>query len=120
MRKHTISFINASKGLLTATRTQANIRFHLVAAMGVFVAGVFFKISLIEALILLLTVAVVFIAELANTALEFLSDAITLEYNENIKHTKDIAAGAVMVSAIFAAIIGAVIFIPKIFLAFNY
>lgn len=115
MRRHTISFKNALIGIVTAARTQANIRVHLLIASLVFLLGAYLKISLVEAMILILTVAVVLIAEMANTALEFLSDAVTLEQNALIKDTKDIAAGAVLVAAIFAALIGLIIFIPKIY-----
>lgn len=115
MRHHTISFRHAANGIYIAARTQLNIRIHLLATALVLLLGSYLKISVAEALILLLTIAVVMIAELANTALEFLSDAITTNYNENIKNTKDIAAGAVLLAAIFACLIGGIIFLPKIF-----
>lgn len=113
MRKHTISFRNAGKGILTAARTQANLRVHLLAASIVFILGAALKISLTEGLILLLSVSVVIVAEMVNTAVEFLCDAVTLEKNEFIGYAKDISAGAVLVSAIFAALIGLFIFVPK-------
>jgi diacylglycerol kinase len=114
MRKHTISFKNASIGILTAARTQTNIRIHLLASAIVLIAAVYFRISPDQAIDLILTVGMVLISEMANTAIEFLSDAVTLDQNEHIKHAKDVAAGAVLISAIFAAIVGLTIFVPKI------
>lgn len=55
-----------------------------------------------------------FVSEFVNTAIEKLSDLYTKEYNENIKTIKDIAAGSVTLSAISSAIIGIIMFLPKI------
>lgn len=114
MRKHTISFKNAFIGIYTATRTQTNIRFHLIATILVFLLGAWLQVSLIEGLVLILTITTVFVAEMFNTAIEFLSDAVTLEQNELIGHAKDVSAGAVLFSALLAATIGGLIFIPKL------
>lgn len=114
MRKHTISFKNAATGILTAARTQINIRIHLLAAAAVFILGDLLRINLSEALILLIAVAIVMTAEMVNTSIEFMCDAVTREKNEYIRDAKDVSAGAVLVSAIFAAIIGSFIFVPKI------
>lgn len=114
MRQHTISFKNAIVGISTAARTQTNIRIHLVATIAVFLAGAYYHITLTEGLILLLTVATVFVAEMFNTAIEFLSDAVTLEQNKYIRAAKDIAAGGVLFAAILAAAVGSLIFIPKL------
>lgn len=119
MKKHTISFKNAFIGIYTAARTQSNIRFHLIAATLVFFLSIYLSVSLLEGLILVLTAGFVFVAEMLNTSLEFLSDAVTLEHNELIGHTKDVAAGAVLISAILALVVGALIFIPKLITLFN-
>lgn len=76
--------------------------------------GIFFKISNIEAIILVLTIFFVFIAEFINTAIEKLADLYTTEYNENIKIIKDIGAGSVTISAIASVIVGVIMFLPKI------
>jgi diacylglycerol kinase len=115
MKKHTISFRNAFIGIYTATKTQSNIRFHLIAAISVFLLSVYLQVSLIEGLILLLTAGFVFVTEMVNTSIEFLSDAVTLEKNDLIKHAKDVAAGGVLISAILAMAVGSLIFLPKIF-----
>jgi len=113
MRKYTISFRNALTGIYTATHTQTNIRIHLIATILVLIISIYLQVTLIEGLILILTIATVFVAEMFNTALEFLSDAVTLEHNQLIGHAKDISAGAVLISAILALTIGLFIFIPK-------
>lgn len=115
MRKHTISFKNAFKGIYTAARTQTNIRIHLTVTILVFLAGAYYQITLTEGLVLLLTVATVFVAEMFNTAIEYLSDAVTREQNHYIKAAKDISAGAVLFAAVLAAAVGVLIFYPKMF-----
>jgi diacylglycerol kinase len=114
MLKHTISFQNAFRGIWTAITTQTNIRIHFVVASLVLLTAVYLHLSIFDILVLVLTISIVMLAELINTSIEFLSDAVTLEHNEYIKQAKDVSAGAVLLSAIFAAIIGLMIFIPKI------
>lgn len=114
MKKHTISFINAANGIWTAIITQANIRIHLVVGSIVLFSAVYLQLSFDDVIDLVFAVSLVITAEMVNTSLEFMSDAITLEHNENIKRAKDVASGAVLISAIFAAIIGIMIFLPKI------
>ena len=111
---HTISFQNAFRGIWTALTTQLNIRIHFLIGSLVFFAAVYFKIPFAEVLVLILTISLVMLAEMVNTALEFLSDAVTLSQNEFIKHAKDVSAGAVLLTSIFAILIGSMIFIPKL------
>ena len=63
---------------------------------------------------MVLTIFFVFVSEFVNTAIEKLGDLYTKEYNEEVKVIKDIAAGSVTLSAISSAIIGAIMFLPKI------
>ncbi len=114
MHRHTISFRNAFHGIWTAISTQANLRIHFVIASFVFLATVYFRVSIFEILVLVLTIMVVILAEMINTSIEFVCDAITLEHNPVIKYAKDVAAGAVLLSVIFAIIIAFMIFIPKV------
>lgn len=114
MRQHTISFRHAADGILIAAKTQANYRFHLLATSLVLILALWLKLSLSESLILILTVAMVLVAELFNTAIESLCDAVTLETKPLIGRAKDVSAGAVLVSAIFAVLVGIVLFVPKI------
>lgn len=80
----------------------------------VIVAGVTLKINTTEWSVVLILCGLVISLELINTAIENAVDLVTEEYNEKAKNAKDIAAGAVLFSAIIAAIIGFIIFLPKI------
>ena len=114
MDKHTISFRNAFRGLITAFTTQLNLRIHLSIGTIVTAVGLFFELSINEWLVIALTIAMVVVAELNNTAVEFACNAITREQNIDIKHAKDTAAGAVLFAAAFSVIVGFLIFWPKI------
>ncbi len=113
MLKHTISFKNAINGIWTAVTTQTNLRIHFLIASIIIGLSVYFEVTHTELLILILTIGIVMIAEMINTAIEFLCDAVTLDHNEYIKYAKDVAAGTVLMSAIFASLVGLIIFIPK-------
>ena len=103
-------FFFAGRGLVNALR-ERNFRFHLCAAATViFFAAKFYSFDKAEWAALLLTCAVVLSLECVNTALERLCDKVCPEKDDLIKKCKDIAAGAVLVSAIFAAAIGVVLF----------
>ncbi len=119
MSKHTISFRHAFSGIWTALTTQLNLRIHFIVASLVIFSGVYLQLQPAEFLSLIFALTLVLVTEMINTAVEFMSDAITLEYNENIKMAKDVSAGAVLLSAFFAALIGLIIFVPKLFLGFN-
>lgn len=80
----------------------------------VIIAGVILRINTTEWSIVLILFGLVISLELINTAIENVVDLVTEEYNEKAKNAKDIAAGAVLFSAIIAAIIGFIIFLPKI------
>jgi diacylglycerol kinase len=116
MHKHAISFKNAFNGIWVAISTQNNIRIHFFVASILLITAVYMQISMSDVLVLVLTISLVITAEMINTALEFLSDAVTLESNPLIKNAKDVSAGAVLLSSIFAIIIGFIIFIPKLIL----
>lgn len=103
-------FKYAFLGILHCIKNERNMRFHTVAALYVLVFARFFDFSRGELLVLLLTIAAVIAAEVINTAIEELCDKVCTERDERIKHSKDAAAGAVLVLAIFAAVIGAVLF----------
>lgn len=114
MLRHTISFQYAFAGIWTALTSQLNLRLHFLLGSLVLFSAVYFDCTSVEVLILILTIMVVMVTEMCNTALEFLADGVTFEHHDYIKHAKDVAAGAVLLSAIFAALIGLIIFIPKI------
>lgn len=114
MLKHTISFQNAFAGIWIAITSQVNIRIHVIIGSLVLFLASYLHIPFAEILVLILTIALVMLAEMINTAIEFLCDAVTLEHREFIKHAKDVSAGAVLLSAIFAVLIGLIIFVPQL------
>jgi diacylglycerol kinase len=116
MKRLVRSFGFAFKGLGYAVKTQPNFRFHLVAGTIAAALGFFFRLATAEWLWLVACIAVVLITELLNTSLETLTDLVSPTYNEKAGHVKDVAAGAVVVAALFALITGTVIFLPKIIL----
>ena len=85
------------------------------AALAAVLSGLSFGISKVELLIILLISAQVICLEMVNTAIERTVDLVTSEYHIYAKIAKDVAAGAVLVAAIFATIIGGIIFLPYIF-----
>ena len=101
--------------------SQANARLHLIAAIAVVLLGCYFQVSINEWILITIAIAMVFSAELFNTAIERLADAIDLEYNPKIKAIKDLAAGGVLITALGAAIIGIFLFGSRIIqvLSFN-
>jgi undecaprenol kinase len=107
-----IGFRYALDGLAHAFKTQINIKIHLVVAALVVVAGLLLQISVIEWLFICLAIFMVFMAELANTAIESLTDMITLKFSPHAKAAKDVAAGMVLVAALGSVIIGFIIFLP--------
>lgn len=112
--RHTISFKHAFEGIGVAFRTQPNFRIHLLAATSVLAAGYFYNLSPTEWLILILTMAMVIITELINTAIEATVDLLTDQHHHYAKVAKDVAAGAVLLAAATSIIVGAFIFLPKI------
>ena len=106
------SFACALRGIAVLLRTQANARIHLLATVLVVAAGFVFRISRGEWVPLAFAIGIVWIAEAVNTAIEALADRITRENDDAIRRAKDVAAGAVLLAAITAAIIGLLILGP--------
>ncbi len=100
------SFDSAYRGLIYAVRTQRNMRFHVVAATAVLVGSLFLGVSKLELAILVLVIIAVFVTEMLNTALEFAVDLVTKEYHPLAKLSKDVSAGAVLVSSVGAVLVG--------------
>lgn len=114
IRKRLKSFTYAFNGLKVLFREEHNSRIHLFATVCVVVAGVLLKISLLEWVAVAFAVGLVFSGEIFNSAVEDLSDVVCPERDERIKKVKDLAAAAVLVNAITAAVIGLLVFFPKI------
>ncbi len=113
MKKRIDSFKYALKGICTVFRNEPNMRIHVLIATLVVVCGFIFSISLTEWMICLLCFGMVISTEMINTALENLVDLVSPEKNKTAGRVKDIAAGAVLVTSVFAAITGLIIFMPK-------
>jgi diacylglycerol kinase len=114
MRKFIRGFGFALQGIRHATVTQLNFRVHLVVTLVAVYMGYALNISVNEWQWIILSIALVLMAELFNTAIEFLTNLVSPGYNELAGHVKDISAGAVLISAIFALITGLIIFLPKL------
>lgn len=102
-------------GIITSFKTERNMKIHVFVMILVIIAGIVFKVSLLDWIILVIMFGLVISAELFNTAIETIVDMITMENNEKAKIAKDVAAGAVLVLAFASVIVGLIIFIPKIF-----
>lgn len=106
----------AVNGLVKCFKQEPNFKIHTVFAMWSVAAGIFFKISNVEWIVIVLCIAAVITTELINTAIEELCNMVHREPHSTIKLIKDMAAAAVLVTAIAAAVCGTIIFIPKIIL----
>ncbi len=100
------SFAFAFNGLWIMLKSQHNAWIHAAASVVVISAGFFLGISAFEWCCLVLAIMAVWTAEALNTAFEFLADVASPEFHPLVKNAKDVAAGAVLISAIGAAIIG--------------
>lgn len=114
MKKTLESFNNAITGIIDTVRTERNMKIHLIAAVGILIVSFFFDISKFEFLILAVTITMVIAAELINTAIEAAIDMTTNYYHPLAKVAKNAAAGAVLVTAISAVLVGYVIFWDKL------
>ena len=113
------AFLCAIKGIGQAIKTERNLVFDIFVAIIVIILGFVFKINFPEWIICILSVGLMIFAELMNTAIETVVDMYTREKNDMAGKAKDISAGAVLVLAINVAIIGGIIFIPKIMSIFT-
>ncbi len=109
-----IGFRYAWNGIAGALKKEHNLKVHLIAAIFVVLAGFGLKVSLTEWLFLIVAIMAVLVAELFNTAIEALGDVVSTNQDPNIGFAKDAAAGAVLITAIFSAITGLIIFSPKV------
>ena len=112
--KHSNAVICALKGIVNSIKTEKNVKIDLLFAIVVIIAGIVFKISLLEWIICTILIGLVISAEIMNTAIEAVVDLVTRERHPLAGKAKDAAAGAVLILAIISAIIGSIIFIPKL------
>lgn len=112
LRRRRDSFGHALSGLQCLLREEAHARLHLLATLLVLAAGWWLQISLADWGQLTLVIALVWLAEGLNTALERLADAAVPEQHPLIGKAKDIAAGSVLLVAAFAVVMGLLVFLP--------
>ncbi|MHB0858916.1 MAG: diacylglycerol kinase family protein [Anaerolineae bacterium] len=108
------SFRNALIGLAYVTREERNARIHLVTAVLVIAVSAWLRIGLIEWALMIAAIALVFAGEMLNTVVELTVDLITLEHNPLAKQAKDVAAGAILVAAIAAVVMGMIVLGPHL------
>lgn len=108
------SFKYAFQGIFDLFKSQPNARIHLLAAVLVITAGLYFQLSTTEWAIVLMTIFLVLAAEAFNTAIEYLTDLVSPEYHKLAGKTKDAAAAGVLLTAMGAVAVAAMIFLPKI------
>ena len=107
------SFNYAIEGIIYTVRTQRNMKIHMCAALVVLIACFFCNLKKVEMLAVFITITLVIMAELFNTAVEYTIDATTNFYHPLAKLAKNVAAGAVLVTAVNAVIVGYIIFWDK-------
>lgn len=113
------SFRFALEGLKYTVVTQRNMRIHFLVSLAVLLISLYLPISKIEVLLLFVTITLVLFAELINTAVEAVVDMVTKEYHPLAKIAKDVAAGAVLLTAGLAVMVGVSIFYPYLNLLFS-
>jgi diacylglycerol kinase (ATP) len=106
------SFGYALRGLVFMLKTQHNTWIHLAATAVVVAAGFWLQIAPGDWRWIILAIALVWVTEIVNTAFEHLCDVVQPEFHASVRTAKDVAAGAVLVAAIAAAIIGVLVFLP--------
>lgn len=114
LRARMASFRNAWKGLSVFVRQEHNAWIHLSMTVLVILAGVLFRISTYEWIAVVFAIGLVISAEAINSAIERLADVVQPNRDERIRDVKDICAGAVLVCAMTAFVIGLIVFLPKL------
>lgn len=108
------SFRHAIAGIARMIRCQHNAWIHAGATLIVLIAALLFRVSTADWCWIILAISIVWTAEALNTAFEFLADIASPEFHPLIRDAKDVAAGAVLITALAAAVIGALVFWPYV------
>ena len=114
-RRRVASFGHAFRGVGAALRSEVHLRFHALATAVVIGLGFYYHIARLEWALVALAVASVWAAELLNTAIEALTDLASPAYHPLAGKAKDVAAGAVLLAALGAVVVGVLVFGPKLF-----
>lgn len=108
------SFPYAFSGIKEAFKNEPNFRVHVIIALTAMILAALLGFSQIEWLILLMAIVLVIILELVNTSLEAIVDLASPQKQEKAKVAKNVAAAAVLISSLFALIVGVLLFLPKL------
>lgn len=114
LRKVIASFKHAIDGVVFTLKTQRNMRFHFIAAILVLFLAMHYRFTRAKFMILFATITSVIVAEMINTSIEAVVDLVTEEYHPLAKIAKDVAAGAVFITAINALVVGYLLFFDKL------
>lgn len=114
LRNRLRSFRFAFNGIVAFLRSEPNGRIHLVATIIVVLLALWLKCTLTEWALLTMAMALVWVTEMLNTAIEKIMDHLNPERHPAVKWIKDVAAAAVLMAAVAAAVTGGLIFIPRL------
>lgn len=112
MNHRILSFKYALEGIMVALKEEPNLKIHFSIALLVIIISLFLNIATDDWITIILLIGLVFTVELTNTAIETVVDEFTDQEHTGAKLAKDISAGAVLVAAITAAVVGILIFTP--------
>lgn len=112
--KYSQKFLNAFRGLYIVSKTTRHLFIHISSTAIVIVLGLYFRVSDLEWIALIFSIGFVLVTEALNTAIEIDIDLTSPEYHPFARDTKDVAAGAVLLSVFTVIIVGLIIFLPKI------
>jgi len=114
IKKHTISFKNAFRGLFWVLKTQPNYKIHFALSLLAIVGAIIFKITYAEFLIILILIIAGLTVETINSGIEATTDAIDKKWRQDIGLAKDISAAAMLIIAIGSLVVSGIIFLPRI------
>lgn len=112
--RKSIGFKYAWNGIISVVRSERNFRIHLLVAIIAITAGLVMQLNQIEWLFIVVAIGSVLVTECVNSAIEKMLDYLKPEIHPKAKVVKDLSAGAVLLCAIMAVVIGLIVFIPKI------
>lgn len=113
-KRRKIGFRYAWDGLKEIASTESNFQLHLISTVIVIFFGINIGLSNVEWAIIMLTIGLVLITEMINSSIEKVMDYVQPEIHLAVKHIKDVSAGAVLIAAIIAVVVGIMIFVPRI------
>lgn len=108
------SLANALEGLAYALKSQRNLRIHLAAGVVAVVAAVAMEFSRVELILVILTVCLVILGEMLNTALEFALNLLEARHHPVVRAAKDLAAGGVLTAVAGSIVVGLLLFGPRV------